>query len=491
MASPDFLVANFWYIVLIVFLIGTALLTRTKFQRYLILFMIRTRHGIRFLDSLANLSPRGWKSLADFSVIVSFGGLGATYVSRHRNPSPFLLVMGIISLLFLYTRLDYITIAALFTLLLISTAVLYKKNSVSGSFVLGSLIVAGMILGLLGFTTSSLVVAIITGVFGIPGLLVSFLSVQASQILLQESTVPGVSPLIPGISSAGEIGFIFPGLDIFIPLWSGLIAIIVLLVSHEFSHGIQARVHGIKVRSMGLLTFGILPIGAFVEPDEKQIEKKKTEEKMRVYTMGSFANIIVAVIASLLLVGLGVYASGMIDAVGVEIVSVEEGLPAEVLEPGTIITSINGAEVTTVDEYIEAAATLSPGDTITLGTDKGVFSLVSVAPPDGEDRAYLGFSLHTKTELKESLAGQEFSFSVLMFIISTLGIIYLFNLNIAFVNLLPVLPFDGYKMFEELMKSFNMSKESRKRVIKYVVLIIVALLLLNALPLGGLVAGAI
>jgi len=145
--------------------------------------------------------------------------------------------------------------------------------------------------------------------------------------------------------------------------------LIVLLVSHEFCHGILARVHGIKVKSMGLLTFGIIPIGAFVEPDDKQLEKRRSEEKMRVYTMGSFANIVIAGISVLLLIGLSFQVGGMVDTIGVEVSSVEEGFPAEVLEIGTIITSVNGVEVTSLEEYLNQTSKLSPGDTIILGTD--------------------------------------------------------------------------------------------------------------------------
>lgn len=487
----DFLIENFWYIVLFVWLVGTALLMKTKFQRFTVLFLMRTHHGIRFLDRLARLSPEGWKAVADLSVIISFGGLGATYVARHRNPVPFLITIGVVALIFLFPQVGPFVTGALFVLLLVGSWIVHRWKHLAGSFILGTLVMAGMVMGLMGFELPGIIVGIITGVVGIPGLLVSFLGVQALQIVTAQSSVPGVSPLLPGISQSGELGFIFPGLDIFIPLWSGLIAIIILLVSHEFCHGILARVHKVKVQSMGLLTVGILPVGAFVEPDEKQIEKKKTQEKMRVYSMGSFANLIIAVLAAVLVVGVSLQAAGMVDGVGVEITSVTEGLPAEVLEVGTVITAINGVPVSTVEEYIAEASTYSSGAVLTLETDRGTLTLESVAPPTGEDRAYLGFNLQTKTELKEAHAGQEFLLSALLFIITTLNIIFLFNLNIAFVNLLPVLPFDGYKMFEELLKSFRIRPKRRKHIEQLIVFLIVFLLLLNALPLGGLAAGAL
>src|SRR5688500_11801554 len=57
-----------------------------------------------------------------------------------------------------------------------------------------------------------------------------------------------------------------PGINPIIPVGFGIIALIFAVVVHEFSHGILARVHGLRVQTMGLLFF-IVPIGAFVEPD--------------------------------------------------------------------------------------------------------------------------------------------------------------------------------------------------------------------------------
>ena len=62
-----------------------------------------------------------------------------------------------------------------------------------------------------------------------------------------------------------------PGLSPIIPLGYGIIAFVVCLVIHEYGHGIQARAHGMRVRSFGLLMAGPLPLGAFAEPEYKEI----------------------------------------------------------------------------------------------------------------------------------------------------------------------------------------------------------------------------
>ena len=66
----------------------------------------------------------------------------------------------------------------------------------------------------------------------------------------------------------------------FVPFWWPVIALIVTLVIHEYSHGIQARVHGMRLKSFGLLLMGPLPLGAFAEPEQDEMastKKRKNE----------------------------------------------------------------------------------------------------------------------------------------------------------------------------------------------------------------------
>lgn len=499
MAFSEFLAANFWYIFLVVFIAGTVILSRTKVQRTFIIFLIRTTHGIRYLEKIGNISPRLWKLLADFSIIVSFGGFGALYVSKYRKVFPLLLLLGIISLFLLSPIITPMFSGILFIPLLAVLLVVRKAPPSiqhKAHFILASVLLFSAVLGFSGGIRpgpSSYIISSLTGIFGLPGLLVSSLAAQAGSILFQQSSLPGVSPLLPGVNTRGEIGFMFPGFDLFIPLWSGLAALIILLVSHEFCHGILARVQGIKVTSMGLLTAGILPIGAFVEPDEKDLEKRKSEEKMRVYAMGSFANLLVAALATVLFLSLSFVVSGMVNPnpQGVEVLSVERGLPAEILPAGTIIQKLNGVEVKKVEDYLNLSASIVPGENVTLETNKGVFTLQTLPNPKNTSKAYLGFSLGTKFVLKEESNSQEMIFNVLLGIISTLEWVFFLNLNVAIVNLLPIAPFDGSKMFEELLKSLNLGAERRKKVIQWVVYLVVALLILNALPLGKIAVNAL
>ncbi len=105
--------------------------------------------------------------------------------------------------------------------------------------------------------------------------------------------VPPLMPLIPYLPSIFKIEFLPP---FYFTYW--IIAIAVIAVSHEFSHGIFARFNNIKVKSTG---FGFLGpfLAAFVEPDEKEMAKKPVFSQMSVLSAGSFANFIMTIIFSL------------------------------------------------------------------------------------------------------------------------------------------------------------------------------------------------
>ncbi|MCE5338993.1 MAG: site-2 protease family protein, partial [Methanomicrobiaceae archaeon] len=66
-----------------------------------------------------------------------------------------------------------------------------------------------------------------------------------------------------------------PGVNQAIPITAAvIIGLLLTIVVHEFGHAILARVEDMRVRSMGLL-IAVIPIGAFVEPDEEDVEAAK------------------------------------------------------------------------------------------------------------------------------------------------------------------------------------------------------------------------
>ena len=135
-----------------------------------------------------------------------------------------------------------------------------------------------------------------------------------------------------------EYALALPGLNPLMPFWFTLIGFIIALVFHEMAHGIQSRANDIGVTHTGLL-YGVVPLGAFVEPDEEDMDKASRRATLDVYAAGITANFFIAVVAFLLFapVMLGTLASPYEDNAGVYSNTEEDGIPA-----GAIITQVDG-----------------------------------------------------------------------------------------------------------------------------------------------------
>lgn len=112
--------------------------------------------------------------------------------------------------------------------------------------------------------------------------------------IIQMIKIPPITPLIPYLPQLFKLNFLPP---FYFTYWIVIIAIVA--IAHEFSHGIFAASKKVKIKSTG---FGFFPfflpifLAAFVELDEKKMEKKKIIPQMTVLSSGTFANIIVTVL---------------------------------------------------------------------------------------------------------------------------------------------------------------------------------------------------
>ena len=170
------------------------------------------------------------------------------------------------------------------------------------------------------------------------GLAASYLSmfIMFSILILSAigSTMKRVEPV-----PASDI-LVIPGVNKLIPLSFGLIALIIGIIVHEFSHGILALVGKLKVKSMGLLLL-VIPIGAFVEPDAEELKNAPRLKRMRVYAAGPTMNIVVGLICAL------IFSWGLMGSLtpvedGAMVFTISVGYPAEEtgMEVGMLITNI-------------------------------------------------------------------------------------------------------------------------------------------------------
>lgn len=106
--------------------------------------------------------------------------------------------------------------------------------------------------------------------------------------------VPPIMPLVPYLPRAFNLNFLPPFYFIY---WIIILAIVAIF--HEFAHGIFMRRYDIKIKSTG---FGFFPfflpifLAAFVEQDEKSMEKTSRFKQKAVLSAGTFANLITAIV---------------------------------------------------------------------------------------------------------------------------------------------------------------------------------------------------
>jgi membrane-associated protease RseP (regulator of RpoE activity) len=202
-----------------------------------------------------------------------------------------------------------------------------------------------------------------------------------------------------------------PGINPFIPLGYGILALVVGIVLHELLHGIIARSQNIGVKSLGILWF-VVPIGAFVEQDDAEMLAAPRRQRDRVAAAGVLANFALAVVFFTLLSGL-VATSVAPNANGVGVATVDSGTPAAnaSLAPGDIITAVNGTNTTTVSLFETALSHTTPGENVTVAyysasLGRSLSTTVRLAPsPSVKGRGFLGVAVNaiTPAEMKQVL----------------------------------------------------------------------------------------
>ncbi len=132
--------------------------------------------------------------------------------------------------------------------------------------------------------------------YGAAALWICLLSMAAMMLLLiWEATI------VPQIKSppSPQLVLGIPGINPIIPIGYGIVGLAIAIAVHEFAHGILSRAGDIKVRSLGLV-FLVIPVGAFVEPDENDMKDAPRSKRAKVYAVGPATNIVLSLVILLL-----------------------------------------------------------------------------------------------------------------------------------------------------------------------------------------------
>jgi membrane-associated protease RseP (regulator of RpoE activity) len=215
----------------------------------------------------------------------------------------------------------------------------------------------------------------------------------------------------PSAAPSPSEALALPGINPIIPIGYGIVALVVGIVLHELAHGIVARSQGIGVKSLGVL-WCVVPVGAFVEQDDADMQAASRRRRDRVAAAGVLANFFLAV-AFFVALSLLVSSAVQTNANGVGVGYVESGTPAAnaTLAPGDIILSINGTATTSNNLFESSLEDTHPGENVSLvfyvtSTGQTVHTNVTLAPsPTVKGRGFLGVSptFLTPSDLRTSL----------------------------------------------------------------------------------------
>ncbi len=300
----------------------------TTFGLPLIFTMLKTKH---FVNTIHKVSKHA-KIMEKISIVGMFSGFGIAgvdyWIARKQGGLKRILILIIsaivLGIIFWYTMQMLFAVPAL-----------------------APLLIPGLIgFVLLGFGGLSLVFLLGYGV----------LSVLA--VFAGEQICPSVAPVLPGVP--------IPGLGVVVPLIAW-VSLGLILVIHEGAHGVMLSYYKEKIHSVGLILVGIVPMGAFVEQDDKTFEKRDDKKQLLVLSAGPTSNLftmLIGIIVFLLfLTAVAPLATNLNNEFsqmysGIRVSSVEDtvsfcGITKEApakgnLFPEDIIISLNGMDVNNV-----------------------------------------------------------------------------------------------------------------------------------------------
>ena len=155
-----------------------------------------------------------------------------------------------------------------------------------------------------------------------------------------------------------------PGVNPLIPVGYGIFGLAVAIVLHEFCHGILARAADVKVQSVGAI-FLVVPIGAFVEPDEGEMRALPLRKRARLYAAGPATNLLLALLFGFLFSTMMLSAVTPVHAgVGVVGFTDESGAANASMHAYTIITNVNGTAVNGYTDFVDALGHVHANETV-------------------------------------------------------------------------------------------------------------------------------
>ncbi len=284
-------------------------------------------------------------------------------------------------------------------------------------------------------------------------------------------TEPPLAPVLPGVSIPGAPPLSF---------WHWIIAILILAMVHEFSHGVIARLYNIKVKSSGFAFLGPI-LAAFVEPEESQVVKKPKRIQMEMFAAGPFSNILLSLF---ILLALTFFVTPYVDEnahlQGLKVIGFKESFSTKEIQSGDLIIGVNNVDIVN-KKFSEFSNEIknSVGQEILLkvkDAEKNIVKEVKtmVVPlVDKPEQGSLGVLVKGVYDNKGNALIWLWLLTVWLFIA---------NLGVGLFNLLPLGPVDGGRMFSAAVSYFIKNDKKARKITNIVSYILLFLIVINLLP---------
>ena len=251
----------------------------------------------------------------------------------------------------------------------------------------------------------------------------------------------------------------------YVPFAYWIISVIIVMIVHEFSHGIFARHNKIKVKASGFAVLGaILPFvpGAFVDIDEKTMSKKSLRAQLGVLSAAPFANMLTGTLFLIFMLATSQIISSTHINDGVLITEVANNSPAKIngFSKGDVIRNINGVTILTVDDFVKSFEGKNPNDSININEKK----VILASNPDSSKSPYFGVFVDQNIVLKNEYSNHLVLAKILLWVKELFFWLFAINIGVGAFNLLPLGLLDGGRMFKIIICKFLKHRHANKIV---------------------------